>query len=151
MSSKESTPLSKVPTISSAVTLDSSSVMTPNKTDVSVSFVTTFRYSVETPAKTGRAVRVADWCFVSRLEWEWRKYGFISFISQLLLTFCLWFSNFSWGMIRIEEQFCLKVKNMFLMHSNHLSCLINKDVETNQSSPTKQKTKLKWLYASSWD
>ena len=61
MISKVSTPLSKVPTISSAaVTLDSSSVMTPNKTDVSVSFVTTFRYSVETPAKTGRAVRVAD-------------------------------------------------------------------------------------------
>ena len=61
MISRVSTPLSKVPTISSAVTLDSSSVMTPNKTDVSVSFVTTFlRYSVETPAKTGRGVRVAD-------------------------------------------------------------------------------------------
>ena len=53
-------PLSKVPTISLAVTLDSSPVMTPNKTDVSVSFVTTFRYSIETPTKTGREVRVVD-------------------------------------------------------------------------------------------
>ena len=55
-----SSPLSKVPTISLAVTLDSSPVMTPNKTDVSVSFVTPFRYSIETPTKTGREVRVVD-------------------------------------------------------------------------------------------